>query len=129
MPAGTIAALADAGAMAAERLIARFHPAGAEGGQGWTHHRRARLTTFLGTMQPATVTLSAAVGRPADWLTLLDTDTRYQRSSAMRDEAARFLTGLRDIGADTPMKRSGQPRLLDVGSLKPIPQVRLVPRI
>ena len=129
MPAGTIAALADAGTMAAQRLIARFHPAGEEGGLGWTHHRRARLTTFLGTMQPATVSLTAAVGRPADWLTLLETDTRYLRSSAMRDEAARFLTGLRDLGADTPMKRSGQSRLLDVGSLKPIPQVRLVPRI
>ena len=137
MPAGTIAALAEAGGMAAQRLIARFHPSGAEGGAGWDNHRRARLTTFLGVMQPATVGLASAMGgstrtgkgTPADWLVLLDTDTRYQRSSAMRAEAARFLTGLDAIGAATPRKLSGQPRTLDVGSLKPIPQVRLTPRI
>ncbi|WP_431049528.1 hypothetical protein [Roseateles sp. L2-2] len=149
MPAGTIAALAQAGGMAAERLIARFHPSGAEGGAGWDSHRRARLTTFLGVMQPATVGLVSALGTQAktgtgtgagigpetdggtsaDWLVLLDTDTRYQRSSALRAEAARFLTGLDELGAATPRKLSGQPRTLDVGSLKPIPQVRLTPRI
>ena len=52
-----------------------------------------------------------------------------QRSSAMRAEAARFLTGLDDLGAATPRKLSGPPRTLDVGSLKPMPQVRLTPRI
>lgn len=145
MPAGTIAALAEAGGLAAQRLIARFHPSGAEGGAGWESHRRARLTTFLGVMQPATVGLAAAMGEgpgagveagtgtgtgtPADWLVLLDADTRYQRSSAMRAEAARFLTGLDDLGAATPRKLSGPPRTLDVGSLKPMPQVRLTPRI
>ncbi|WP_431264579.1 hypothetical protein ACQ859_03160 [Roseateles chitinivorans] len=143
MPAGTIAALAEAGGLAAERLIARFHPLGAEGGAGWDSHRRARLTTFLGVMQPATVGLAAAMGSgagvttsrgtgagtPEDWLLLLDTDARYQRSSALRAEAARFLTGLDGIGAATPRKLSGQPRTLDLGSLKPIPQVRLMPRI
>lgn len=143
MPAGTIAALAEAGDMAARRLVARFHPSGAEGGAGWDSHRRARLTTFLGVMQPATVELASVMasvmatgtsrstgsGTVADWLVLLDTDTRYQRSSAMRAEAARFLTGLDRIGAATPRKLSGQPRTLDVGSLKPLPQVRLTPRI
>jgi hypothetical protein len=136
MPAGTIAALAEAGGMAAQRLIARFHPSGAEGGAGWDSHRRARLTTFLGVMQPATVGLASTMaaagtrtGTAADWLVLLETDTRYQRSSALRAEAARFLTGLDGIGAATPRKGSGPPRTLDVGSLKPIPQVRLMPRI
>ena len=47
----------------------------------------------------------------------------------MRAEAARFLTGLDDLGAATPRKLSGPPRTLDVGSLKPMPQVRLTPRI
>jgi predicted acylesterase/phospholipase RssA len=153
MPAGTITALAEAGGMAAQRLIARFHPAGAEGGAGWDSHRRARLTTFLGVMQPATVGLASAMGMamgtamgtaartgpgpggrtdartPADWLVLLATDARYQRSSGLRAEAARFLTGLDELGAATPRKLSGQARTLDVGSLKPIPQVRLTPRI
>ncbi|WP_082938839.1 patatin-like phospholipase family protein [Mitsuaria sp. 7] len=145
MPAGTIVALAEAGGMAAQRLVARFHPLGVEGGAGWDSHRRARLTTFLGVMQPATVGLTSAMGaRPgtgvgtaaeerdgtaADWLVLLDTDARYKRSSALRAEAARFLTGLDGLGAATPRKFSGQPRTLDVGSLKPIPQVRLTPRI
>jgi predicted acylesterase/phospholipase RssA len=139
MPAGTIAALADAGGMAAQRLVARFHPSGAEGGAGWDSHRRARLTTFLGVMQPATIGLSSAMqtgagtdtgaGTAADWLRLLETDARYQRSSALRAEAARFLTGLDGVGAATPRKLSGQARTLEVGSLKPIPQVRLTPRI
>lgn len=129
MAAETITALAEAGGMAADRLIARFHPLGQERGAGWTNHRRARLTTFLGVMQPATAALVPAIGTAADWLTLLGGDTRYMRSSAMRDEAARFLTGLGALGAATPLKQSGQPRSLDVGSLKPIPQVRLVPRI
>lgn len=147
MPAGAIAALAEAGGMAAQRLVARFHPSGAEGGAGWDSHRRARLTTFLGVMQPATVGLASVMGASpgtgsgtgmasgkgagtaTDWLVLLETDTRYQRSSALRAEAARFLTGLDGIGAATPRKLSGQPRTLDVGSLKPIPQVRLTPRI
>ncbi|WP_431259781.1 hypothetical protein ACQ86G_06210 [Roseateles chitinivorans] len=96
-------------------------------------------------MQPATVGLVSAMrsgagaaagtgtgtgtGTLADWLVLLDTDTRYQRSSALRAEAARFLTGLDGLGAATPHKLSGQPRTLDLGSLKPIPQVRLMPRI
>jgi hypothetical protein len=124
MPAGAISALAEAGGMAAQRLIARFHPLGDEGGAGWDGHRRARLTTFLGVMQPATVGLASA-----DWLVLLDTDARYRRSSALRAEAARFLTGLGGIGAETPRKLSGQPRTLDVGSLKPIPELRLMPRI
>jgi len=131
MAADTISTLADAGAMAAQRLIARFHPAGAEAGAGWESHRRARLTTFLGVMQPATAALAPATGTAAaaDWLMLLDDDTRYERSSAMRDEATRFLTGLFAIGAATPLKQAGQARTLDVGSLKPIPELRFVPRI
>ncbi|WP_423596935.1 hypothetical protein [Roseateles sp. MS654] len=129
MPAGTMTALADAGGMAAQRLIGRFHPLGEEGGAGWEDHRQVRLTTFLGVMQPATFGLVEAIGQPDDWLVLLTGDTRYQRSSAMRDEATRFLTGLFDIGQGTPLKQSGQARTLDVGSLKPIPEVRLVPRI
>lgn len=128
MASGTIAALADAGGLAAQRLIARFHPLGAEGGAGWDDHRRARLTTFLGVMQPATLEVVAA-GAPADWLALLKDDPRYRRSSAMRAEATRFLTGLQGLGAAVPLKQSGQPRTLEVGSLKPIPQVRLVPRV
>ena len=43
--------------------------------------------------------------------------------------ARRLLAGLQGLGAAVPLKQSGQPRTLEVGSLKPIPQVRLVPRV
>lgn len=130
MPAATIGALAEAGGMAAQRLIGRFHPDGEQRGEGWTHHRATRLATFLGVMQPGCVSLAPTLDPPQAWLVLLKDDARYKRSPALQDEAERFLTGIFDLGREAPLKRaSAMPRTLDVGSLKPIPQVRMVPRI
>lgn len=46
---------------AAQRLIDRFHPAGARAGAGWTNHQTIRLRTFLGTMQPGSAALCATI--------------------------------------------------------------------
>ena len=57
--------LSNAGKMAAERLIDRFHPSGREGGEGWRTHQRVRLATLLGAMQAPTAELDAVMKRVA----------------------------------------------------------------
>jgi hypothetical protein len=52
MPAANIDRLSDAGAYAAERLIARFYPPDAPAtSAGWKNHREVRLRTFLGVLE------------------------------------------------------------------------------
>ena len=50
MASGTIATLADAGGLAAQRLIARFHPLGAEGGAGWDDVQAFRSLRTVSTV-------------------------------------------------------------------------------
>ncbi|MDH0862913.1 patatin-like phospholipase family protein [Mitsuaria sp. GD03876] len=126
----TIGALALAGEMAAHRLIGRFHPAGREQGRGWENQRRVRLTTFLGTMQPACVDLAETARATGSWLWLLNDATGYKDRAPNRAEAQRVLDGLVQIGKATPpMRGSTRPRSLEDVSPRPVPLVRLVPRI
>jgi hypothetical protein len=124
MPASSIEALGNAGAMAAHRLIDRFHPAGAEAGAGWTYHQAVRLATFLGTMQPGSAALYETIqsghwGRVAQGI-------KYS-NNAQKTLAQDFLNGLGQLGAAA--SASGQAVSLADDAPRPLALVRVSPRI
>ena len=121
MPKESIDTLANAGAMAAERLIDRFHAAGSEGGAGWENHQKVRLRTFLGICQPAIVGLSDTLaGGP--WEGYIGSIQAY--NGQRRLVAEEFLRDLEQMG----VKGEGQ-HSLEPGALKPLAQLRITPRI
>ena len=122
MPSETIAALANAGGMAAGRLIDRFHPQGAQGGAGWTNHQTVRLGTFLGTMQPGSAALQPSLASGV-WTQRLTGITGY--GSKEQILAADFLQGLEKLGALGVSSGLS----LENGAFKPLAQVGIVPRI
>ena len=61
MPASSIQALGEAGEMAADRLIDRFHPSGCQAAKGWQNHQEIRLKTFLGLIQPASTGMEPSI--------------------------------------------------------------------
>lgn len=122
MPEKSITDLANAGEMAADRLVDRFNPAGVEKGRGWTDHQRARLATFLGTMQPGTVAL-----QPSLESGLWNKHLRYIKGYQEIDStvAGDFLKGLHALGA----QGSKLGVSLERGADKPLAQIRIAPRI
>lgn len=122
MPKKSITDLAEAGEMAAGRLIDRFHPQGAESGRGWTSHQTERLSTFLGTMQPGSTALKPSLTSGV-WTARLP-DIRGYRV-ADRRVAADFLSGLEGLGA----LGANSGVSLQTGALKPLAQIRIAPRI
>jgi hypothetical protein len=122
MPKKAIDDLGHAGAMAANRLIDRFHPAGAQQGQGWINHQTVRLGTFLGTMQPGSVALRPAIVS-GHWANLVGEISGYAADE--RQLAQDFLKGLGelgDLGSDKGLSLAN-------GALKPVAQIRITPRI
>ena len=121
MPPSNIEALSRAGAMAAERLIDRFHPDGVEHGAGWHNHQVVRLGTLLGTMQPGTAELAQSL-ESGEWVSLLK-DLRYDLPQrALAGEFMDVLTHLAKLGPSCGLS-------LESGALKPLAQVRITPRI
>jgi hypothetical protein len=121
MPAPVITALGEAGAKAADRLIDRFHPDGAQAGDGWKNHQIVRLRTFLGTMQPGSASLSPTIN--SGYWTTLANDIPY--SAAEQQLAKDFLTALGNLGAMGPARK----QTLEHGALKPVAQIRITPKI
>lgn len=122
MPADRIAAMGRAGEMAADRLIDRFHPQGAQGGQGWRAHQEARLTSFLGTFQPASMVLHPSLQQGV-WSAVVEGLQTY--GPRERAVAKEFLDGVQGLGEAGI--RSGVS--LDKHAPKPLAQVRIAPRI
>ncbi len=122
MPPRSIADLAGAGAMAAGRLVDRFHPQGSERGKGWTNHQTVRLRTFLGTLQPGSTALAPSLAR-GEWAALLPNIKAY--SGAERQLANDFLVELGDLGA----RGAASGVSLKGGALKPLAEIRISPRI
>jgi predicted acylesterase/phospholipase RssA len=122
MPQERIAALSNAGCMAAQRLIDRFHPCGAERGKGWESHAESRLSTFLGVLQPAAAGLSPSLKR-GEWAARLETITVY--TEADREVARDFLAGVQRI-SNVAFDAS---RSLAAKAPKPLAQIRITPRI
>jgi predicted acylesterase/phospholipase RssA len=117
----SIDALANAGALAAERLINRFHAAGTEGGTGWTNHELVRLRTFLGIGQPAIVRLSDRFAQ-GPWKGHIASIQAYDK--ARRLVAEEFVNDLEAAGAHGKDRPS-----LERGAMKPLAQLRITPRI
>lgn len=117
----SIDALAKAGQMAAERLVSRFHAAGAEGGAGWQNHELVRLRTFLGIGQPAIVGLSDTLAQ-GPWKGYIASIQAYDK--ARRLVAEEFLEDLEAAGVHGKGKPS-----LERGAMKPLAQLRITPRI
>jgi hypothetical protein len=124
MPAQNIEALGNAGAMAAQRLIDRFHPAGAEAGEGWTYHQTVRLATFLGTMQPGSAALRDTI-QSGHWGKVAQ-NIKYT-NNAQRTLAQQFLNDLGQLGAAA--SASGQAVSLADDAPRPLAVVRISPRI
>jgi hypothetical protein len=124
MPAPTIEALGRAGSMAGHRLIDRFHPAGAQGGRGWTNHQTVRLRTFLGTLQPGSAELWPTISS-GRWATLAKSVTSY--NAAEQQLAQAFLADLGKLGALG--QQGGRTVSLEDGALKPLAQARITPQI
>jgi len=124
MPQDAIDALGNAGGMAAQRLIDRFHPAGDQAGKGWTNHQTIRLRTFLGVMQPGSAALCATIdsGR---WAALAKTVSGY--SAAEQALAQSFLADLGKLGALS--SQGGQTISLERTAPKPLAQIRITPKI
>ena len=122
MPAARIAALARAGEMAADRLIDRFHPDGAERGVGWDAHRNARLRTLMGTLQPSTVALLPALAQ-GGWHDLVGSWSEY--SAGERALAWRVLDQLAGLGQDG----ADHDILLSRRAPRPLAQLRIAPRL
>lgn len=122
MPPERIATLSNAGCMAAQRFIDRFHPVGTEGGEGWDSHVKSRLRTFLGVLQPAAAELHGTLDS-ADWIRRLEGITAYTRAEL--DLARRLLAAVQEVGAVA----SEAERSLENKALKPLAQIRITPRI
>lgn len=120
MPAASIQALSSAGAMAADRLIDRFHASGTQNGDGWKQHREACLKSFLGTMQPATAQLAPALAG-GGWHQFL---AAYKKKKD-KQLAEAFLDGVAQLGQLGP--KAG--KSLDLNASKPLPVVKISPRI
>ncbi len=120
MPHARIQALSHAGEMAAERLIDRFHPAGAQGGKGWKSHQAARLMTFLGCMQPAAAKIAPSLASGV-W----HAHAAGYRTSGERKLAQQLLDGLARWGQMGPAAGVS----LDNSASKPLAQIKIVPRI
>ena len=122
MPEPSIDALSQAGAMAAQRLIDRFHATGAQLGKGWRNHQALRLGTFLGVMQPASCTLHASLDA-GTWQERVS-DINYD-NKAQQPLALDFLEALKQLGASS----NEDPLSLESGALKPLAQIRISPKI
>lgn len=124
MPQDAIDALGNAGAMAAQRLIDRFHPTGAQAGAGWTNHQTIRLRTFLGVLQPGSAALCPTIGS-GHWAALAKTVSKY--SAAEQALAQSFLADLGKLGALS--SQGGQTISLEHTAPKPLAQIRIAPKI
>lgn len=120
MPDDKLDALSQAGAMAAERLIDRFHESGREHGAGWEQHRDVRFRIFLGTLQPATAALVPTLSA-GTWGPFL----KDYGNAGRRALAAGFMQGVVGLGE---LGAAGQASLAD-DAPKPLPEVRITPKI
>ncbi|HWH84715.1 MAG TPA: patatin-like phospholipase family protein [Burkholderiaceae bacterium] len=121
MPKESITALANAGEMAADRLMDRFHPAGAERGAGWRNHQTVRLRTFLGIAQPAMAGLADTLAH-GPWRGYASTINAYD--GAQHELADEFIVGCARLGSLEHGTKS-----LESGALKPVAEIRISPRI
>lgn len=122
MPPDRIQAMGHAGEMAADRLIDRFHPQGGQAGQGWRAHQEARLTSFLGTFQPASMALHPSL-KQGVWSAVVEGLQTYGPQE--RAVAQAFLQGVEELG-DAGIQSGVS---LDKHAPKPLAQVRIAPRI
>ena len=123
MPKESIEALGEAGGMAAERLIDRFHPNGSQNGSGWENHQTIRLGTFLGVVQPSCTALGGSVAMQ-HWK-MLAGNLRYSETQAALAED--FLDKLGEMG--DMAAQGGKVISLESGANKPLAQIRIAPRI
>ena len=114
--------LSNAGKMAAERLIDRFHPSGREGGEGWRTHQRVRLATLLGAMQAPTAELDAVMKRVAWGDYLKDIKGYHAGERAFAGQLLGEFSELCALGAGTSYS-------LEKQAYKPLAKLRITPAI
>ncbi|UCV06069.1 patatin-like phospholipase family protein [Dechloromonas denitrificans] len=125
MPEQNIRALSEAGEMAAEALIARFHPSGAQAGEGWANHEEVRLTTFMGLLERMGVSLNARL-HSGTWSSVTQRVVTGRRYTISDGKAATdYLARLQDMG-DTMIANGSK---LQGKALKPHADLRISPKI
>ena len=122
MPRPSVDALANAGEMAADRLINRFHPHGEEQGRGWTNHQAVRLGTFLGTMQPTSAALQPSLASGTWAARVADIKGYEDRDRQLAFDFLKGVEALGDLGASKDWS-------LEDGALKPLAEIRIVPKV
>jgi predicted acylesterase/phospholipase RssA len=122
MPRPSVDALANAGEMAADRLINRFHPHGEEQGRGWTNHQEVRLGTFLGTMQPTSAALQPSLASGTWAARVADIKGYEDRDRQLAFDFLKGVEALGDLGASKDWS-------LEDGALKPLAEIRIVPKV
>jgi len=122
-----IRALSEAGEMAADALIARFHPSGGLGGQGWSNHEEVRLTTFLSQLESMGVSLNASLhtGKWTNVTQRIVAGKRFRYTIGDGKSAMDYLARVQDIG-DTMIANGAK---LQEKALKPHAELRISPRI
>jgi predicted acylesterase/phospholipase RssA len=123
MPKEAIKALGEAGGMAAERLIDRFHQDGDDKGDGWDNHQVIRLGTFLGVLQPSCTALGGSAAMP-HWKTLAEKLRYNVKQAALAQD---FLDKLGEMG--DAARQDTQIISLESGANKPLAQIRISPKI
>jgi predicted acylesterase/phospholipase RssA len=124
MPDTNIERLSDAGAYAAHRLIARFHPPDAPVSEGWKNHKEVRLRTFLGVLEQMALALQPRLAG-GDWDAVVDgisTDTYSQDQKQLAKEC---LDRVVQVAA---LLKAG-PESLEKKAPRPLASMRIAPRI
>ena len=125
MPAPNIDRLSDAGAYAAERLIARFYPPDAPAAsEGWKNHREVRLRTFLGVLEEMARALQPklADGRWDGVIDGISRNTYTLRHDELGRECLRRVVALGALLQDTQHSLSDK-------APRPRASMRIAPRI
>ena len=134
MPREQIDRLAEYGREAGREFVRRFASADPHEPMGWENHRRIRLRTALSAIEEWLVNVEVSAAAPAvgdlsyDAVIADPNPASYPWSSAAQQQLA--ATVLRDLRTLGRMLESSEPseRLRD-GSPKPLPEMRMRPRI
>jgi hypothetical protein len=124
MPKDDIDRLSDAGAFAAQRLIARFYPPDSPVSEGWKNHREVRLRTFLGVLENMALALQPKLADNR-WCPVIDGISPNTYSQKQDELAKACLDRIVELAALLKEPRDS----LEGQAPRPRASMRIAPRI
>jgi predicted acylesterase/phospholipase RssA len=124
MPSANIERLSDAGAYAAQRLIARFYPPDAPVSEGWKNHKEVRLRTFLGVLEHMVLALQPRLSS-GSWGAVVDGISSSTYSEDDKQLARQCLDRVEQLAA--LLKDSHDS--LEAEAPRPVASMQIAPRI